>query len=42
MAYLQQEQQKTYEEKGFLLLESLMSQEQMAAIATKLSSTSWK
>lgn len=42
MMYIEQEQEKTYEEKGFLLLESLLSQKQVAAIAAKLSSTSWK
>ncbi|MEL7034967.1 MAG: phytanoyl-CoA dioxygenase family protein [Cyanobacteria bacterium J06592_8] len=39
--YLQKEDQETYEQKGFLLLESLLNEEQMAAITTKLSSKSW-
>ncbi len=38
---LQQDQERSYEEKGFLLLPSLFSEEQMEAINTKLSSTSW-
>lgn len=38
---LQQEQQKSYEEKGFLLLPNLFCAEEIAAINAKLSSTLW-
>lgn len=40
--YLQEEQQKTYEEKGFLLLPNLFDRTKIEAITTKLSNTSWK
>ncbi|NER30536.1 MAG: phytanoyl-CoA dioxygenase [Symploca sp. SIO1C4] len=40
--YLQEEQQKTYEENGFLLLDNLFSQDQIEAITTKLSTNSWE
>lgn len=40
--YLQEEQVNTYEEKGFILLDDLFSEEQIESITTKLSSTSWE
>ncbi|MEB3177929.1 MAG: hypothetical protein VKL59_02645 [Nostocaceae cyanobacterium] len=38
---LQQEQQKSYQEKGFLLLPNFLCEQEIAAINAKLSSTSW-
>ncbi|OLT60603.1 phytanoyl-CoA dioxygenase family protein [Moorena bouillonii] len=40
--YLQEEQQKTYQENGFLLLDNLFDKAQIKAITAKLSTVSWK
>ncbi|MGK7897465.1 MAG: phytanoyl-CoA dioxygenase family protein [Xenococcus sp. (in: cyanobacteria)] len=40
--YVQEKQIKTYEEKGFVLLENLFSDDRIKEITTKLSSISWE